>query len=352
MKHTHTLSNTHLWPLLWAGLMAPTAELFPSLLLPGAGRGVWLSVLLGGLAALAVGALLVRAAGPKGLSAALRTGLGKGAGTVVLLIYIGWFQLLLTLRLNRCAARLLASGERDGSLTFFLLVLTLLLLRLNRTSLSAFARAGQVFLAALLGMAAVVLALSLPTARLSRLLPLELPPLSPALLAAGVLGWGFPVAFLLSRDNEAQRHRVGPGLLGVGLLAASQALILSNLGPGLAASVDAPFFALAKGVGIEGAFQRIESLVAAVWIFADLTMAGILSFAQRAALRELVGDVWAQRLAAALLIAGGLMARWGLAGQEIARYWSGQVVPVGNWLLALLLPALVRLGGRGTKDCA
>ena len=40
------ISRTQLMTLLWAGVMAPAAELMPALLLPGAGKGAWLAVVL------------------------------------------------------------------------------------------------------------------------------------------------------------------------------------------------------------------------------------------------------------------------------------------------------------------
>ena len=40
------ISRTQLMALLWAGVMAPAAELLPALLLPGAGKGAWLAVVL------------------------------------------------------------------------------------------------------------------------------------------------------------------------------------------------------------------------------------------------------------------------------------------------------------------
>ena len=39
------ISQTQLCALLWAGLMAPAAELLPAVTLPIAGRGAWLSAL-------------------------------------------------------------------------------------------------------------------------------------------------------------------------------------------------------------------------------------------------------------------------------------------------------------------
>lgn len=56
-------------------------------------------------------------------------------------------------------------------------------------------------------------------------------------------------------------------------------MVIGNLGPALAKRLDDPFFALAKSIGVEGAFQRVESIIAAVWTFADLTLMGLLAFA-------------------------------------------------------------------------
>ena len=160
------ISQTQLCALLWAGLMAPAAELLPAVTLPIAGQGAWLSA----LAALPVLLLLGWGLGRLGLrhgglAGAIRWGLGSVVGRLVLLLYFIWGELLLALRLRLCAQRLIASGERDGSLWFFLPAAALLVLWMARGKLSAFARAGQVFLAVLLTAAGAVLLLSLPQVR-------------------------------------------------------------------------------------------------------------------------------------------------------------------------------------------
>ena len=123
------ISQTQLCALLWAGLMAPAAELLPAVTLPIAGRGAWLSA----LAALPVLLLLGWGLGRLGLrhgglAGAIRWGLGPVLGRLVLLLYFIWGELLLALRLRLCAQRLIASGERDGSLWFFLPAAALLVL--------------------------------------------------------------------------------------------------------------------------------------------------------------------------------------------------------------------------------
>ena len=347
MRGDH-ISRTQLMALLWAGVMAPAAQLLPGLLLDRAGRGAWLAAALTAPLVLAAGWLWGALAGREGPARAICRLLGRWPGQALLLIYMVWGQVLFTLRLRACAQRLLASGERDGALWFFVLTLAALLLWVGRGKLAAFARAGQLFLAALLAAAGVVLGLSLLQARPERLLPLWWDDAGPLALAAlegtGVLGWGFFAAFLLGRvwpEEGKGWHWLAWGLGGVLLLAAAQGVILGNLGPALASRLDDPFFALAKSVGVEGAFQRVEGIISALWTFADLTMGGVLIFALRAMGEELLPPKARRWLpwGAVLLAAAGSLTL--LAGAARVEEWSGRWVPLGNLILGLGVPALL-----------
>ena len=348
------ISRTQLMALLWAGVMAPAAELLPALLLPGAGRGAWLAVLLAAPLVLASGWLMGSLTGEEGLSKTVAGLLGRWLGGAVLLLYIVWGLFLLSLRLRLCAQRLLASGERDGALWFFLLSVAAVLLWMGRGKLASFARAGQLFLVALLVTAGVVLGLSLFRARPERLLPLWWSEAGPALRAvlsaAGVMGWGLFLPFLMGdvRDQGENKnwHWLFWGRGGALLLAAAQAIVVGNLGTELAARLDNPFFALAKNVGVEGAFQRVEGVVAALWTFADLTMGGVLIFAVRAMAAQLLPEKalpWAPWGAVLLGTAGALILFPALGTAEM---WNRRLVPMGNLILGFLLPALLWTGGK------
>ena len=342
------ISRTQLMALLWAGVMAPAAELLPALLLPGAGRGAWLAVVLTAPLVLAAGWLLGSLAGRDGLAKSVTGLLGRWPGGAVLLLYMVWGLFLLALRLHLCARRLLASGERDGSLCFLLLAATAVVLWIGRGKLAAFARAGQLFLTALLVTAGAVLLLSLFQAKPERLFPLWWPEAGPVvravLSAAGVMGWGLFLPFLMGdvRDQGENKHWhwLFWGLGGVLLLAAAQAVIVGNLGAELAARLDNPFFALAKSVGVEGAFQRVEGVVAALWTFADLTMGAVLVFALRAMAAELLPPktlLWVPWGAVVLAAVGALA----LVSAGAAEEWNRRLVPAMNLALGLLLPALL-----------
>lgn len=345
------ISRTQLMALMWAGILAPVAELLPALLLPGAGRGAWLAAALAAPVVLAAGWVMGSLGGREGLARGVRALLGRWLGGAVLLIYIVWGLLLLSLRLRLCAQRLFASGERDGAWWVFLLAAAAAVLWMGRGQLAAFARTGQLFLAALLATAGVVLLLSLFQGRPERLLPLwwedARPVIQASLSAAGVMGWGLFLPFLMGsvRDQGENKnwHWLFWGLGGTLLLAASQAVILANLGAGLAGRLENPFFALAKSVGVEGAFQRVEGVVTALWTFADLAMGGILVFALRAVTAELISPKrlgWVPWVAVLLSATGAVLLFPTLgAGEE----WNRRLVPMGNLILGLVLPAALLL---------
>lgn len=354
------ISRTQLMALLWAGVLAPAAELLPGILLPGAGKGAWLSVVLAAPVVLAAGWLLGALSGREGLARRIIGLLGRWLGGGILLLYIVWAQFLLSLRLRLCARRLCSSGERDGALWFLLLAVAAVLLWMSRGKLAAFARAGQLLLTALLIAAGVVLLLSLFQAKPERLFPLwwteARPVLQSVLSAAGVVGWGLYLPFLMGevKDQGERKHWHWTfwGAGGIVLLAAAQAVILGNLGAGLAARLSNPFFALAKSVGVEGAFQRVEGVIAALWTFADLIMGGILVFAIRAMAEALMPErtlewvPWTTVFAGA----GGAWLLFPAIGK--AEQWNSRIVPAVNLALGILLPVLLWIAERflGTAE--
>lgn len=348
------ISRTQLTALVWAGTLAPAAELLPAITLPVADRGAWLSPAAAIPLVLAAGWLLGALAGERGLAAGIREGCGPVFGSVILTIYIVWGELLLSLRLRLCAQRLLDSGRRDGALWFFLLGLAILALWMGAGTLPAFGRAGQIFLGVLLAAAGVVLALSLSRVRPERTLTLwsgdVLPVLRSALPAAGVLGWGLFGAFLTGRVQGEGRWRwLFWGLGGCLLLTLAQWITLGSLGAPLAARLETPFFALAKSIGVEGAFQRVESVVAALWAFGDLSLAVLLLFAIREIQRELVPKM-KERSTAVFCVCAAVVLALTVFENGAADEWNRTVVPVGNLLLGLAVPLpLCLLRGRGNR---
>jgi hypothetical protein len=120
----------------------------------------------------------------------------------------------------------------------------------------------------------------------------------------------------------------------------AQVVMLGVYGPELTARLDSPFFQLAKGVAVEGAFQRVESVVAAVWTFSDLILLGGILLA----VRNIGGVLWPDApghsvvtVAALSGIVLGLTLSGGKYFGMIRLPW---VVPAGGVLLGIIGPLL------------
>lgn len=130
-----------------------------------------------------------------------------------------------------------------------------------------------------------------------------------AFAAAGVLAVGC-FALFLRREVEPE-----PGggrwahfcLVGLFLLlAAALVLILGRFGPALAGRIDRPFFQMVSGLGFEGAFQRLEELVSALWVLGDVALLGFLLLCMEKLAHRMTGKtgehtVWWLALPALLL---------------------------------------------------
>lgn len=345
MKDRH-ISYGQFGGMLWAGVLAPVAELLPVVTLPIAGRGAWLAPLVALILLLPV---IWRVGTPAGSLLTVTKEFGAFLGKGILIVYLIWIELLLTLRLGLCTRRLLVSGERDGSVWFFLLILTGLALWMGGGKLTAFARAGQLFLVLLVGVAGLVFLLSLPKIRPDWILPLWVEDITPAFRAGfpvvGCILWAvLPLLCLPIEQRETRKPLVLWIVGGCGVLTMTQLIILGNLGVGLAQRSGSPFFALTKSVGIEGAFQRVESVIAALWMLADLTL--IVSFVF--ALREIVtvvGPTWpVKRITSGLLLlASGFALLLCRQGQAL-EHWNQSWVLVGNLVLYVGAIALLYVG--------
>jgi len=320
------LSRGQWGALLWLAALAPAAELLPGISLPQAGRGAWLSPLAALLFLLPILWL-----GRRGDARDFR---GSFLGKAVLTLCALWMELLAALRLGLCARRMLWAGERDGAVWYFLLTLAAIALWMGEGRLNALGRAGQIYLVLLLSAAALVLGLSIPQVRADRVLPVwtgdVIPILRTGLSTAGILGWAALPMLLLPAQERKGRNILLWGAGGCVLLALAQVIIIGNLGSGLAARSDSAFFALTKSVGVEGAFQRVESVVAALWMLSDLTACVTLTHAIGLAGEGAVFHVKRETVSSvALLAAAGLslwLVRWG-APLEV---WNREWVWLGN----------------------
>ena len=118
-------------------------------------------------------------------------------------------------------------------------------------------------------------------------------------------------------------------------------MVIGNLGPELAQRLNSPFFALAKSVGVEGAFQRVESIIAALWTFGDLALLGVLAFALWKAAKQIFPRAKQKPAVTAILIPGAVLGIAAFPEGVLADAFVRETALLGNLMMGLALPLLV-----------
>lgn len=338
------ISMRELLALLFAALLCPAVRALPART-AGAGRGGWLTALLAlPVLLLLCGGLLRLLRQEGGLSQALRRTLGRGMGTVAAGLYLLWGVVLLCVNLRLFGLRAVSAGYRNAPMPLFMAALLALALWLARRRAGVLVRAGQVFALALALGLGTVLVLGSVQVDPKNVLPVwveDLPGAAAGTLPVfGVLGNAVYGAFFgesVTRQ-EGGRKQVFRWAAAVCLtLAALQWVCLGAFGPGLTGRMEAPFFMMVKGVGIEGAFERVEAVIIALWVFADLALLALLLRACCKIAADIlpIEERQAAWPLAVIVLAGAL---WLFPNTFLLENWLERVVLPGNLVAGFVLP--------------
>lgn len=343
------ISVRQLMVLLFTALLSPAVRVLPAETAAAGGRAGWLSTLLALPAGLALcwalSALLRRLPGGMGLAEACVHVLGRPLGKALTAVYLLWGIFLLAANTRLCGLRFLSTGYRNGPLGLFLIVLLAVVLWLTCKKLPAFARAGEIFYLALAAVLGLTLLFSLPQVEAANLLPIWVEDLPGAgrgaLPALALLGYGIYGAFLMGAADRRpgdRRRALGWTAAFCLTVTALQAVCLGAFGPGLAERMETPFFMLARGIGVRGAFERVESVVVSFWILSDLVFLGLLVYGCCAASRGLLG-LKSERTAALPVTVLGLLGALFLFPDAFSlRQTMERTVLAGNLILGFGVP--------------
>lgn len=357
------ISARQLYAMLFTGLLTPVVRALPGLTAAVADKSAWLTGLLAFPPLLAAGwAVYALSKGRGGLAGGFQRAFGPALGKAVTIIYMLWAIFLLCLEGRLYAGRMITAGYRGASPAVFLLVLLGAALWMARRRLCAFARAARICFLVLALILALVVGFSLLDARPRRVLPIwtqDLPAAAAAtlvpigILSGAVLG-GFLGGCVTPDGRNARQGR--RWLLGTCLaLTLLQLGAIAQLGASLCARVEVPFFEMARGVGMDGAFQRVESIVVSFWVLSDFVWLGTLLFTIRAMADSLLGAKWAGRSPVIAALLAFLGAQFLFPDDFAARSLGSWLIPAGQIVLAFGLPFLALLCGKlrekqGGKD--
>ena len=350
MSHSN-LSLRQLMVLLFTALLSPAIQCLPGESAALAGRAAWLSPLLALpialLVCMALYALLRAMPVGTGLAGAMQAVLGKPFGNCLIAVYFLFGGAALCINTKQYALRFLSTSYRNAPLVLFILVLLAMVLWMGRGELAAFVRAGEIFYLALSVALGLVLLFGLFQVEARHILPVWIEDL-PAVLygtvpVLGVLGYGIFGAFLAGEVKREEENRKkclhwAVGLCGV--LLALEIVCLGNFGPILTARMDAPFFMMVKGIGVQGAFERVESVIIALWVLSDLLLLGLLIFACRK-MAAALGMKEDRKVVLPLILVAALGAIVLLPDEFTRSQQMESILRIGNLVLGVLLPLML-----------
>lgn len=332
------LSLRQVMVLLFTALLAPTVDLLPTFSAQAAGRGGWL---------LPVGALLLVLPALWAWNGFL--GLNKmGVNNIIYIMYMALTILLLAVAFRRCAFRLeLIYGRGPAFVAAVVLLAAAAWVGLGKTA--AFARAGEIFYLAILVMLIGVIALGLFQVDKNNLNLAAAQPqsvLRGSVLTAGIILNVYPACVLgnrVKKDNSNKRRAVGWVIAYCVTAALLLAVIIGCIGPKLTGELPSPFLIVVQGIGIDGAFQRMEALVATLWALADFALMGLLLHSWRSLAVEVCPGRWSRwsvcGVAGIALLVGGMV----FQDQRGLYLFSAAVLPVTGLILGLIFPLIFKL---------
>ena len=343
------ITMRQLLSVVFAALLSPAIRVLPGGIAQAAGEAGWLAPLLALPIALVLCWVLFQLLSSlppgAGLAEACPLVLGKTGGKLALALCLLWGLLQLSVTVRMCAQRFLITGYRNRPVIFYIVVLLAAALWIARGKLAALGRAGEVFHAILAVTLGVVLLLAAFRMKPENLFPIwveDLPDAGAAVAPVlSLFGYAVPGAFLAGGLKRQDKNRSGAFRWTVWLCLLLSVLLLvalGCLGPDLIARVEQPFFVMVKGIGVQGAFQRVESVVMALWVLSDLMLIGLLVFSACAVCRVLFGLKRAQTAAlpvAAAALAGGVFLFQDAFAVE--RFADGALA-AGNLIFAFCFP--------------
>ncbi len=343
------LSQRQLIVAIITALVTPAIALLPSLTTQLAGSAAWLTTV--GMVPL----LLAACWASRDLFAPETMDRKRPWKYVIIILYLIWVTVILSVALRLTEERLSRLYGKQGGALCAVAVL-LIALWMGWGKLSAFGRTGQIFFLALSVLTISIILLALGRVELSSL---EVQRkdiggfVGGSIASAGLLLNVCPVSVLTKwiPHKQSSKRYISWVVAFCVMATLLVAAVVGCLGPKLTARVPAPFYIMLQGLGIKGAFQRLEAPVAALFTLSDLVLMGLLLHAWQGLASSLYPGKWTKAgiipVAIAALAGGGAF----LHEAETLWFFCSAVLPVVGICLGFILPFLIKGLGCIRRRC-
>ena len=359
MKHNY--DHLQLRALCYTAALAPASHLVPKVTASIAGSGSWIAPLIA-LPVILIFILLLsefmkmRRSGEGLGELILRSG-GSVFGSIVLILLAAFMLFDGGFILRSAALRFTETIFPSSGPWFFMLIMLAMAAAAALGSVKALPRAARVFAPILTAVLILTLVFAFSSVDKSKLLPVSRSDTADLFLSslivveiyAGILTFAAVLEDQCPRKRGRFKGHVLWTILTCLLLTVLSAVIIGSYGATLTAKLSSPFFCMIRDVTLFRTVERIEALVAALWVMSDFTLLALLLISSGHLLRLVLGhkpetdDVpmlsmangrWLIPLCAALTAAAAAFIP---TQQEQLEFISEYIVPAVNLCAAFIL---------------
>ena len=359
MKYNY--DHRQLRALCYTAVLAPASSLIPKVTAKIAGSGSWIAPLIALPVILILILLLsefmkMRRNGEGLGELILRTG-GSGLGSIALILLAAFMLFDGGFILRSAAVRFTATIFPSSGPWFFMVIMLGMAAAASLGSVKALPRAARVFAPILTAVLILTLVFAFSSVDKAKLLPVSRSDTADLFLSslivveiyAGILTFAAVLEDQCPRKRGRFKSHVLWTILTCLLLTVLSAVIIGSYGATLTAKLSSPFFSMTRDVTLFRTVERIEALVAALWVMSDFTLLALLLISAGHLLRLVLGhkpesdDVpmlsmangrWLIPVCAALTAAAAAFIP---TQQEQLEFISEYIVPAVNLCAAFIL---------------
>ena len=299
MKHNY--DHLQLRALCYTAALAPASHLVPKVTASIAGSGSWIAPLIA-LPVILIFVLLLsglmnmRRDGEGLGELILRTG-GSGFGSIALILLAAFMIFDGGLLLRTAAGRFTDTIFPSSGPWFFIFIMLAMGTLAALGSVKALPRAARVFAPILTAILLLTLIFSFSSVDKTRLLPVSrsdtaglfLSSLVVVEIYAGILTFAAVLEDQCPRRRGRFKSHILWSVLICLLLTVLSAVIIGSYGAKLTSELSSPFFSMIRDVTLFRTVERIEALVAALWVMSDFTLLALLLISSGHLLRLVLG---------------------------------------------------------------
>ena len=299
MKYNY--DHRQLRALCYTAVLAPASSLIPKVTAKIAGSGSWIAPLIA-LPVILIFILLLsefmkmRRSGEGLGELILRTG-GSVFGSIVLILLAAFMLFDGGFILRSAAVRFTETIFPSSGPWFFMVIMLGMAAAASLGSVKALPRAARVFAPILTAVLILTLVFAFSSVDKAKLLPVSRSDTADLFLSslivveiyAGILTFAAVLEDQCPRKRGRFKGHVLWTLLTCLLLTVLSAVIIGSYGAKLTAKLSSPFFCIIRDVTLFRTVERIEALVAALWVMSDFTLLALLLISSGHLLRLVLG---------------------------------------------------------------